>query len=270
VTDLLARARELTGRSRALTITASVVVALLLATVIVPSRAPFGIVLQGALYGSVTGLLGLGLVLTYRSDRIINFSYGAMGGVGGSVGVLLYLGKHWNYVVCLLIGLAVGALVGAGTETLVIRRFARAPRLILTVATIGVFQILGAIELVQQSSRYDTARRLVEEEEVANDGPTEDVAHVTDEALRTLAERGALALTRDGEWYEVRAARVERVVDTNGAGDAFLAGVVAGELRGLALERSLALAARVAALAVGSPDLAPAEPVDLESLLSAD
>jgi len=86
----------------------------------------------------------------------------------------------------------------------------------------------------------------------------------------TLAERGALALTRDGEWYEVRAARVERVVDTNGAGDAFLAGVVAGELRGLALERSLALAARVAALAVGSPDLAPAEPVDLESLLSAD
>ena len=50
---------------------------------------------------------------------------------------------------------------------------------------------------------------------------------------------------------------------------AFLAGVVAGELRGLSLERSLVLAARVAALTVGSPDLAPVEPVELDALLSA-
>jgi sugar/nucleoside kinase (ribokinase family) len=85
----------------------------------------------------------------------------------------------------------------------------------------------------------------------------------------TLAERGALALTPDGTWHDVAPARVERVVDTNGAGDAFLAGVVAGELRGFPLERSLALAARVAALAVGSPDLAPREPVDVEALLRA-
>jgi hypothetical protein len=33
--------------------------------------------------------------------------------------------------------------------------------------------------------------------------------------------------------------------------------------------RSLALAAGVAALAVGSPDLAPVEPVDVDALLSA-
>jgi ABC-type branched-subunit amino acid transport system ATPase component/ABC-type branched-subunit amino acid transport system permease subunit len=110
--------------------------------------APLGIVLEGALYGSVTGMLALGLVLTYRSDRIVNFSYGAMGGVGGSVAVLLYLGQHWNYVLCILIGLATGALVGAGTELLVIRRFARASRLILTVATIGLAQVLGGLQLL--------------------------------------------------------------------------------------------------------------------------
>jgi ABC-type branched-subunit amino acid transport system ATPase component/ABC-type branched-subunit amino acid transport system permease subunit len=148
VSALLDRIRHLAGRSRALTVTVAVAVALLLGTVATPNRAPFGIVLQGALYGSVTGLLGLGLVLTYRSDRIINFAYGAMGGVGGSVGVLLYLGKHWNYAVCLLVGLLVGGLIGAGTEILVIRRFARAPRLILTVATIGLAQVLGGIQLL--------------------------------------------------------------------------------------------------------------------------
>ena len=140
--------RAALARSRALTIGAGVVVLLLVGCVAVPHRLPFGIVLQGALYGSVTGLLGLGLVLTYRSDRIVNFSYGAMGGVGGSVGVLLYLGRHWNYALCLLVGLAVGGLVGAGTELLVIRRFARAPRLILTVATIGLAQVLGGIQLL--------------------------------------------------------------------------------------------------------------------------
>jgi sugar/nucleoside kinase (ribokinase family) len=83
----------------------------------------------------------------------------------------------------------------------------------------------------------------------------------------TRSERGALALSRDGHWHEVPAERVERIVDTNGAGDAFLAGVVAGELRGLPIERSLALAARVAARAVQSPDLAPTEPLDVDALL---
>jgi sugar/nucleoside kinase (ribokinase family) len=84
----------------------------------------------------------------------------------------------------------------------------------------------------------------------------------------TRAERGALALTADGRWLEVPPAPVDRIVDTNGAGDAFLAGVVFGELRGLPIERSLAFAARVAAAAVQSPALAPAS-VDVEALLTA-
>ncbi len=48
------------------------------------------------------------------------------------------------------------------------------------------------------------------------------------------------------------------IVDTNGAGDAFLAGTVFGELHGLPIERSLRIGARVAALAVQSWDLASA------------
>ena len=80
----------------------------------------------------------------------------------------------------------------------------------------------------------------------------------------TLAERGALALTADGRWLEVPAEPVERVVDTNGAGDAFLAGVVFGTGRGLPIERSLAIGARVAALAVQSAELAPERPIESE------
>jgi sugar/nucleoside kinase (ribokinase family) len=86
----------------------------------------------------------------------------------------------------------------------------------------------------------------------------------------TRGARGAVALTGDGHWLEVPAEPVEAVVDTNGAGDAFLAGVVYGELLGLPIERSLRIGARVAALAVqsfdlASPDLSLASLADLGS-----
>ena len=44
-----------------------------------PHSAPRGQILNGAEFGAVNGLLALGLVLTYRASRVINFSYGAMG-----------------------------------------------------------------------------------------------------------------------------------------------------------------------------------------------
>jgi sugar/nucleoside kinase (ribokinase family) len=84
----------------------------------------------------------------------------------------------------------------------------------------------------------------------------------------TRGIRGALALTADGRWLEIPAEPVEVLVDTNGAGDAFVAGVVYGALNGLPIERALRVGARVAALAVGSqelaaPQLSPASVADL-------
>lgn len=78
-------------------------------------------------------------------------------------------------------------------------------------------------------------------------------------AVCTRGARGALALTPDGRWLDVPAEPVDRIVDTNGAGDAFVAGVVFGALLGLPVERSLRIGARVAAVAVTSPDLASAD-----------
>jgi ABC-type branched-subunit amino acid transport system ATPase component/ABC-type branched-subunit amino acid transport system permease subunit len=139
---------ELIARHRAWSIGAGLGLALVLAMLVTPHRVPLGVVLQGGVFGSVTGLVALGLVLTYRSDRIVNFAYGSMGGVGGTVGVLLYLGRHWSYPICIVVGLLTGAAVGAATELLVIRRFARASRLVITVATIGLAQVLGGIQLL--------------------------------------------------------------------------------------------------------------------------
>jgi sugar/nucleoside kinase (ribokinase family) len=74
----------------------------------------------------------------------------------------------------------------------------------------------------------------------------------------TLAERGAIALDRDGRWHEVRA-EPATVVDTNGAGDAYAAGLLVGVLVGLSLDEALAMAARTAAITIGSRDLSASD-----------
>ena len=62
----------------------------------------------------------------------------------------------------------------------------------------------------------------------------------------TRGEQGALAFS-GSERAEVAAEPIERLVDTTGAGDLFAAGFLAGQARGLGLERSLKLGAIAAA-----------------------
>ena len=127
--------------------TGAVALAVLVATQLLPDQLPLGVVLRGALFGTATGLLAVGLVLTYRTTRIINFSYGAMGSIGGGLAAALAVGKGWNWGLAALAGIATGAVVGYLVELLVVRRFATAPRLVLTVATIGLAQLLGGIAI---------------------------------------------------------------------------------------------------------------------------
>ncbi len=67
---------------------------------------------------------------------------------------------------------------------------------------------------------------------------------------------GASAISPAGIWVEVPAVPVDRVVDTNGAGDAFFAGFALAQASGAGLEDAMVAAARHAAHAVTSVDLA--------------
>ncbi len=62
----------------------------------------------------------------------------------------------------------------------------------------------------------------------------------------TRSEQGAVAI-RGAERAQVPAEAIERLVDTTGAGDLFAAGFLAGDARGLGLEKSLKLGAIAAA-----------------------
>lgn len=82
-------------------------------------------------------------------------------------------------------------------------------------------------------------------------------------AVCTLGAEGAVAVERSGRVHRVAAVPVE-VVDTNGAGDAFFAGVLDAHLAGAELPEALAAGARSAARVLGSRHLHPA----LDELLS--
>lgn len=114
---------------------------------------PNGLYLQGIIFGLLSALLAIGLVLIYRSNRIVNFAQGALGAVAATGANELVVIYHWPYPIAVVLGIATGVALSLITEWAIIRRFARAPRLILTVATIGVAQLLSALEILPSSLR---------------------------------------------------------------------------------------------------------------------
>lgn len=111
---------------------------------------PRFIFVNGALIGLLYGLLGMGLILVYRANRIINFAQAQLGSVAAVIALQLILAKGVNYFVVLPIVILGSALLGGATDVLVMRRFRDAPRLIATVATIGVSLLLVFLELKVQ------------------------------------------------------------------------------------------------------------------------
>ena len=114
---------------------------------LLPAVVPSGIFVEGAILGALNGLLAVGLVLIYRTNRIINFAQGELGAFAATLAEELHVRFGWPFAPAVLMGIAAAVASSALVEFAVIRRFSKAPRLILTVATIGVAQILGFVEL---------------------------------------------------------------------------------------------------------------------------
>jgi branched-chain amino acid transport system permease protein len=103
---------------------------------------PWGLALQGVVIGLLGALVAVGMALVYRSNGILNFAQVELGLAPAVLAVSLITYSAMNYFLALAIGLAGAVLVGAVVELAIIRRFFRSPRLILTVATIGLSEVL--------------------------------------------------------------------------------------------------------------------------------
>ncbi len=112
-----------------------------------PSHFPFGVVLRGAIFGSLYALGAMGLILVFRANRVVNFAQAELGGIAAVLVVELVVKLNINYFFALIAGLVAAVVTGAIVDLVLIRAFRMAPRLILAVATIGVAQILNGFSV---------------------------------------------------------------------------------------------------------------------------
>lgn len=107
-------------------------------------------IVSGAINGAVYGLLGLGIVLLYKSNRIFNFAQGEFGTVAAFMTFAGVSGfgfiPQMNYVFAAILGVSSAVLVALLTERLVVRPLFSQPKVTLVVATAGTALILIAIE----------------------------------------------------------------------------------------------------------------------------
>jgi branched-chain amino acid transport system permease protein len=109
---------------------------------------PAGQWLRGLTLGLLTALLAVGMALVYRANRVVNFAQADLGFVPTSLAVGLIVFSGLPYLFGLVVGLAGAVVIGAVVELAFVRRFAKASRLVLTVATIGITQLLAAFALL--------------------------------------------------------------------------------------------------------------------------
>jgi ABC-type branched-subunit amino acid transport system ATPase component/ABC-type branched-subunit amino acid transport system permease subunit len=112
---------------------------------------PLPVIALGSIIGITYGLLAVGLVLVFRSNRIINFAHGEVGAFAAALFGLFTVKYGVPYYIVLPLALLIGAGTGAAAEVGVVRRLRNAPKLMSIVATLGVGQFLVLFGLLLNS-----------------------------------------------------------------------------------------------------------------------
>ena len=105
---------------------------------------------NGLFDGAAYGLLALGLVLLYKSNRIFNFAQGEFATVGGIVAFMATTGygivPKMPYPLACLLAVAASVLVAVLGQLLVIRPMFDRPRVVVVVGTVGIALFLIGLE----------------------------------------------------------------------------------------------------------------------------
>ncbi|WP_033289449.1 ABC transporter permease subunit [Amycolatopsis jejuensis] len=116
----------------------------LLAARITGLATPPYVVLLGAVVGLSYGMLGVCLVLVFRSSQVINFAQPQIGVLAAALlGVLTTLGRLPFWLAFAVVVAAAGGL-GALVYLVVVRRLDSAPRVVVVAATFGAGALLAA------------------------------------------------------------------------------------------------------------------------------
>jgi branched-chain amino acid transport system permease protein len=127
---------------------AAVLATLFITQILLPGRgggrgAPMAVVFSGLVMGLVNALTAAGLILIYRTSRIINFAHTAIGAAGAALAFHFLQFTGVPFLLAFILGLAFSGVLGLAFDIVFGRRFFNAPRLVLTVVTIAAAGLLG-------------------------------------------------------------------------------------------------------------------------------
>jgi len=115
-----------------------------------PHGVPSAIVLLGLMFGAGNALFAVGLVLVYKATRVINFAQGALGAFAAVLAFELMEVSGWPWGIAVPLSVVAAVAASALLELAFLRRLKDAPRTIVTVATIGIAQVMTFLQLVLQ------------------------------------------------------------------------------------------------------------------------
>jgi len=115
------------------------------------------VLLLGLVTGLTYGVLALGLILVYRSSRVLNFAHGQVGAFAASAFGAYVVGKNLPYWLLFPFALALGAAVNMLVEVVAIRRLRKAPAMMSIIATLGVAAFLLAMGSVVNTTVHNGA-----------------------------------------------------------------------------------------------------------------
>ncbi|HWB65631.1 MAG TPA: ABC transporter permease [Mycobacteriales bacterium] len=114
--------------------------------------------ISGLVAGSLYGLAGLGLVLTYRTSGVFNFGHGAIAAAAAFVFYTLRDREHLPWQLAALITILLFAVVVGTAMELVTRPLATAPDAVMVAGTVGVLLLVeGVLYLVYGDSTRTAA-----------------------------------------------------------------------------------------------------------------
>jgi ABC-type branched-subunit amino acid transport system ATPase component/ABC-type branched-subunit amino acid transport system permease subunit len=112
------------------------------------SLLPADALAHGIALGVSYGLLACGLVLVFRTNRVINLAHGETGAVGAAILAKLVIDEHWPFLAALALVCVLGAALGAALELTVVRRLVDRGPVALLVGTLGIAQLLLVVQFL--------------------------------------------------------------------------------------------------------------------------
>lgn len=104
--------------------------------------------MSGILTGGIYGLIGVAIVIVYKSTKIFNFAVGSLMTFGGLICVSLLVRFHIPFWLAVLITLCLSGALGALVERGCLRPLLAQPILTLMMATLAIESILYGVMLV--------------------------------------------------------------------------------------------------------------------------